>query len=104
MAPVAMIAPWPAIRRGLDDMVPTVPGLVREIVVPWKSAGGSLARGGRAARAAEAGAYSWKLSAPEFLILGTIRLRAPSLPGTSMAIPRFTWDRTRRKGWPSRSA
>ncbi len=33
MAPVAMMAPWPSIRRGLEDMVPTVPGLVSEMVV-----------------------------------------------------------------------
>ena len=46
MAPAAMIAPWPGISRGLDAMVPTVPGLVSEIVVPWKSAGVKLARAG----------------------------------------------------------
>src|ERR1035437_5354678 len=55
MAPAAMMAPWPIMRRGLEDMVPTVPGLVREMVVPWKSAGGGLARGGRGTRAAEGG-------------------------------------------------
>ena len=37
MAPVAMMAPWPGIRRGTEPTVPTVPGLVSEIVVPWKS-------------------------------------------------------------------
>ena len=68
-------------RRGLEDMVPTVPGLVSEMVVPWKSAGVSLARRARATRSSKAVTYSWKLSAPAFLMLGTMRLRAPSLPG-----------------------
>ena len=42
MAPVAMMAPWPGISRGFDPMVPTVPGLVSEMVVPSKSATASL--------------------------------------------------------------
>jgi hypothetical protein len=37
IAPVAMIADCPAISRGVDATVPIVPGLVNEIVVPWKS-------------------------------------------------------------------
>ena len=48
MAPTAMIAPWPTIRRGMEAMVPTVPGLVSEMVVPWKSGVRELA-GTRAA-------------------------------------------------------
>ena len=43
MAPVAMMAPCPGIRRGTEPKVPTVPGLVREMVVPEKSAGVNLA-------------------------------------------------------------
>ncbi len=35
--PTPMIAPWPFIRRGTEWLVPIVPGLVRLIVVPWKS-------------------------------------------------------------------
>ena len=37
-----MIAPWPFIRRGTEWLVPIVPGLVRLIVVPWKSVTWSL--------------------------------------------------------------
>ena len=37
MAPVAMMAPWPGISRGTEPSVPTVPGLVSEMVVPSKS-------------------------------------------------------------------
>ena len=37
IAPVAMIAPWPGIRRGTEAVVPRVPGFVSEIVVPSKS-------------------------------------------------------------------
>ena len=53
MAPVAMMAPWPGIRRGLEAMVPTVPGLVSEMVVPWKSAGASLPLRARATRSSK---------------------------------------------------
>jgi hypothetical protein len=38
-APVATISPWPGMRRGADEVVPTVPGLVRDTVVPLKSSG-----------------------------------------------------------------
>ena len=81
MAPAAMMAPCPGIRRGLEDMVPTVPGLVSEMVVPWKSAGVSLPVRARATRSSKAVRYSWKLSAPAFLMLGTIRLRRAVLAG-----------------------
>ena len=81
MAPAAMMAPCPGIRRGLEAIVPTVPGLVREMVVPWKSAGVSLALRARATRSSKAVTYSWKLSAPAFLMLGTIRLRRAVLAG-----------------------
>ena len=37
IAPTPMIAPWPFISRGTEWLVPIVPGLVRLIVVPWKS-------------------------------------------------------------------
>ena len=55
MAPAAMMAPWPGISRGLEDMVPTVPGLVSEMVVPWKSAGVSLPRAGARHQVVEGG-------------------------------------------------
>ena len=34
MAPVAMMRDCPAIKRGVEATVPSVPGLVSEIVVP----------------------------------------------------------------------
>ncbi len=37
IAPTPMIAPWPAVSRGTEWLVPIVPGLVRLIVVPEKS-------------------------------------------------------------------
>ena len=37
IAPTPMIAPWPCISRGTEWLVPSVPGLVRLIVVPAKS-------------------------------------------------------------------
>ncbi len=40
--PTPMIAPWPFISRGTEWLVPIVPGLVRLIVVPWKSVTASL--------------------------------------------------------------
>ena len=46
MAPVAMMAPCPGIRRGTLPTVPTVPGLVSEMVVPWKSSRRQLALAG----------------------------------------------------------
>ncbi len=37
-----MMAPWPFMRRGTEWTVPMPPGLVSEIVVPWKSSTVSL--------------------------------------------------------------
>ena len=37
IAPTPMIAPCPAVSRGTEWLVPMVPGLVSEIVVPEKS-------------------------------------------------------------------
>ncbi len=42
IAPVAMIEPWPFMRRGTEATVPIVPGLVSVIVAPAKSSGRSL--------------------------------------------------------------
>ena len=41
-APAPMIAPWPRMSRGTECTVPMPPGLVREIVLPWKSSAASL--------------------------------------------------------------
>ena len=40
--PTPMMQPWPFISRGTEWLVPIVPGLVRLIVVPWKSETSSL--------------------------------------------------------------
>src|SRR5436853_564879 len=42
IAPVAMIEPWPFMRRGTEATVPMVPGFVKVIVAPAKSSGTSL--------------------------------------------------------------
>jgi len=42
IAPTPTMVPWPAISRGTQWLVPSVPGLVRLIVVPAKSATVSL--------------------------------------------------------------
>ncbi len=42
IAPTPMMAPWPFISRGTEWLVPMVPGLVSEMVVPWKSSTPSL--------------------------------------------------------------
>ena len=42
IAPTPMIAPCPFISRGTEWLVPMVPGLVSEMVVPWKSSTASL--------------------------------------------------------------
>ena len=41
IVPVAMIEPWPFMRRGTDATVPNVPGFVSWIVPPAKSSGKS---------------------------------------------------------------
>ena len=43
-----MMQPWPFISRGTEWLVPIVPGLVRLIVVPWKSADRELVVAGLA--------------------------------------------------------
>ena len=37
IAPTPTMVPWPCISRGTEWLVPSVPGLVREMVVPAKS-------------------------------------------------------------------
>ena len=43
MAPAPMIAPWPAISRGTECTVPSVPGLVSEMRHAGEVLGGQLA-------------------------------------------------------------
>ena len=104
MVPTAMMAPWPGIRRGTEPSVPTVPGLVSEMVVPSKSSSVSLLLRARATMSSNASMYCAKLSESAFLTLGTLSERVPSLPATSTAMPILTCSRTARKGWPWVSA
>src|ERR1019366_9540226 len=58
--------------------------------------------GARAAtRSSNALTYSWNWSAPASLMFGTMRLRAPSLPETSTAMPRLIRAGVARNGRPS---
>ena len=78
IAPVAMMAPWPGIRRGTEAVVPRVPGFVREIVVPSKSDSFSFPARARATTSSEAARNSPKriFSAP--FTFGTRSVREPS--------------------------
>ncbi len=100
IAPVAMIAPCPGIRRGTEAVVPSVPGLVSEIVVPSKS--GTLILPVRARRttssAAATNSAKLILSAP--FTFGTSSVRDPSDFGTSTARPNRTSSRRTRAGSP----
>ncbi len=55
-----MMAPWPGIRRGTEADVPSVPGFVREIVVPSKSETCSLPVRARVMTSSEAATNSRK--------------------------------------------
>ena len=100
MAPVAMIAPWPGIKRGTEPSVPTVPGLVSEMVVPSKSGTVSLLLRARTTMSSKASHELREVHAtPAFLMFGTFSDRVPSLPATSTAMPMFTWSRTTRNGF-----
>ena len=103
IAPVAMMQPWPGIRRGTDATVPIPPGLVRVIVAPCMSSGDSdpsrvlwIISSYTSRKPAKS-----IVSAP--LITGTINVREPSLRCTSTASPRFTCSCTMRCGLPSSS-
>ena len=74
IAPVAMIAPCPGIRRGTEAVVPSVPGLVSEIVVPSKSGICSLPERARAIRSSDAATNRAKSS---FLAAASHDLRHP---------------------------
>ena len=102
-APVATISPWPGIRRGADELVPTVPGLVSESVVPMKSSGEIVPLRARATRSSKAATKSAKPSELAFLMFGTSSVREPSFFCTSTATPSRTSSRCTRVGWPSSS-
>ncbi len=103
-APVATISPWPGMSRGADAVVPTVPGLVSETVVPMKSSGEIVPFRERATRSSKVFRKEAKSRWPASLMLGTSSVRLPSFFWTSTAMPRRTWSRWMRWGWPSSSA
>ena len=105
IAPTPTIVPWPAGSRGTEWLVPMPPGLVSEIVVPAKSSAVSVAAAGLA--------DDVLVGLPELqerhrfsqsLIDATTSVRAPSLPGRSMASPKFTCSGVTTTGLPSTSA
>ena len=98
------MTPWPGIRRGAEDVVPTVPGLVSETVVPMKSSGEIVPFRERATRSSKAFRNSAKLSFWASFTFGTSSVREPSFFCTSTAMPRRTWSRWMRCAWPSTSA
>ena len=101
IAPTPMIAPWPFIRRGTEWLVPMVPGLVSEIVVPWKSATVSLLL--RALRTTSSYAVQKPAKSIDSaaLIDGTSSCRVPSGFCMSIARPRLMCAGAIRFGLPS---
>jgi hypothetical protein len=101
---VATIRPCPGISRGADDVVPTVPGLVSDTVVPRKSSGEIVPFLDRATRSSKARRKAAKSRVLASLMLGTSSVRLPSLRCTSTAMPSRTASRWMRWGAPSSSA
>ena len=104
MAPAAMMAPCPGIRRGLEAMVPTVPGLVSEMVVPWKSAGVSLALRARATRSSKRVHVLGEIERAGVLDVGDHQAAGAVFAGHVHRDAEVDLLRTTRKGWPSFSA
>src|SRR2546423_647848 len=103
IAPVAMIEPWPFMRRGTEATVPMVPGFVSVMVAPAKSSGRSLLP--RAFSMSDS-YVAWKVAKSirsACLMTGTTRARLPSFFSTSTARPRFTPCGSKRCGFPSTS-
>ena len=101
IAPTPMIAPWPFISRGTEWLVPIVPGLVSEIVVPWKSSMVSLLLRALRTMSSYAVQNAAKSIVSAALIDGTSSWRVPSCFGMSMARPRLMWAGVIRVGLPS---
>ncbi len=80
--------------------MPSVPGLVSEIVVPSKSEICSLPARARVTMSSEAARNCAKLSACAFFTLGTRREREPSDFVTSTARPKRISPRRTRTGSP----
>ncbi len=104
IAPTPTMQPWPAISRGTECWVPIVPGLVRLIVVPWKSGSASLLSRARRTMSSYAIQNSAKFISSAALIDGTSSCRVPSGFCMSMARPRLMCCGFTRFGLPSISA
>ena len=100
IAPVAMMAPWPGRRRGTEAVVPSVPGLVSETVVPSKSETLSLPVRARVTTSSAAARYSEKRIDSTPGTLGTRSVREPSALATSTASPSRIRPRRTRAGSP----
>ena len=100
--PVAMMTPWPCIRRGTLICVPNPPGFVSVQVVPWKSSAPSFPSRPRRTRSSKAARNPRKSSWQARLTFGTSRARPPGI-ATSMATPRWTYCDVSFSPWPSRS-
>ncbi len=90
--------------RGTEWTVPIVPGLVSEIVVPWKSSTPSLPPRALRTISSYATQNSRKSRVSASLIDGTRSWRLPSSFCTSIARPRPTCSGLTRTGLPSTSA
>ena len=95
-----MMAPWPGISRGTEADVPSVPGFVREIVVPSKSETCSLLVRARVMTSSEAATNSRKVIFSAPLTFGTRSVREPSDFATSTARPKRISSRRTRAGSP----
>ncbi len=104
IAPTPRMAPWPAMSRGTEWTVPMVPGLVSEIVVPWKSSTVSFAVRALLTTSSYAAQKSVKSIASAPLMLGTRSWREPSGLAISMARPRLTCCGSTTEGLPSTTA
>lgn len=96
-----MMVPCPGIRRGTECTVPIPPGLVSEIVVPWKSATVSFDPRALRTRSSYAVQNCAKSRVSAFLMLGTSSWREPSGLARSIASPNPTWAGWLTAGLPS---
>ena len=99
-----MMAPCPGIRRGTDCMVPRVPGLVSDTVVPEKSSGVILLVWILRMRSSYASTKARKSRVSASLMHGTRSVRLPSLFSWSTASPSPTCLWWTTPGFPVPSA
>ena len=67
--------PWPGMRRGAEEVVPSVPGFVSEIDVPRKASGSIVPRRALPTRLSNVATNSAKSSSSAILMFGTRRVR-----------------------------